>query len=100
MENPITYVFSVLGDAINGLFQVIVDFLNLLADIVPNPDPFPAMIEAMPEGSLYDFGFAAYWLDVFIGIDFMRDGLTVFFGMLIASLVFTMALQIVKLLKP
>lgn len=100
MENPITYVFSVLGDALNGLFQVVVDFFNLLVSVIPNPDPFPEMINNMPDGALYDFGFAAYWLDVFIGIEFMRNGLTVFFAMLIAALVFTFVFSTLKMLAP
>lgn len=98
--NPIEIAGQRLGDAINGIFQVVIDFLNLLADILPNPDPFPGMIEQIPDGQLYDFGFAAYWLDVIISIDFLWSAITVFYIAMAAGMAFAVAYWGIKAIKP
>lgn len=82
------YFAEAVGNALNGVFQAICDFLSLLSTIIPNPDPFPGMIENADTASLVDFGFAAYWLDQVVGIDFMRDALTIFYLMMAAGLTF------------
>lgn len=98
--NPIEIAGQRLGDALNGIFQVICDFLNLLASIIPNPDPFPGMIEQIPDGQLYDFGFAVYWIDVFISIDFLRSAITIFYIAMSAGIAFAVIYWGIKAVKP
>lgn len=81
-------VFTILGDALNGVFQVVVDFVNLIISLVPNPDPFPALIASMPDAWLYEYGFAVYWIDNLVGVSFMEDALNVWATMMVAGAVF------------
>ena len=90
-----------IGDALNGVFQVVCDFLNLLASILPNPDPFPAMIEnVQPAESWSVWGFAAYWLDQAVSVQFLRDGLTVWIGVMIVGMTFAIIYWGIKAVKP
>ena len=93
-------VWQSLGDALNGIFQVVCDFFNLLASIVPNPDPFPQMINNLPSDTLEPFGFSVYWMDKFIGLQFMRDVITVWMTMNVLGLTFAIIYWGVKLVKP
>lgn len=89
-----------LGDILGGIFQVICDFLNLLASIIPNPDPFPQLIEQTPDDVLLPFGFATYWLDAAIGLDYIDQVVTLWISMMIIGLTFAIVYWGIKVLKP
>lgn len=93
-------VWQALGDAVNGIIQVVVDFINLIIEILPNPDPFNEMIENMPDEAAFDLGFTRYWLDAFIGIDVATGMLAAFAAVMIAGAVFAVVYWIVKAIKP
>lgn len=96
----ITTVVSALGDAVNGVLQVITDFLNLVISVLPNPDPFPELIEGMPDSAAADMGFVRYWLDAFIGIDYATGVLMAWSAVMVAGAVFAVVYWVVKAIKP
>lgn len=81
-------VFELIGAALNGAIQVFTDFINLIIVSVPNPDPFPEVIENMPVDLVIDMGYVWYWLDCLVGIDGAVQLLDLFLVLWIASLVF------------
>lgn len=96
----VNYVFTKLGDVIGGVLQVIVDFFNVIIDALPNPDPFPAIIDSIGQQNASSFGFAGYWLDCSVGIDFASIVLTGWAALMIASAVFAVVYFVLKTVKP
>lgn len=94
------YVANALGDAVNGILQVITDFINLVISVVPNPDPFPQMIENMPDETALDMGMVWYWLDAFAGVDTSTAILAAWAGVMVLSGVFAVIYWVVKAIKP
>ena len=80
-------VAQALGDAVNGVLQVITDFINLIIDVVPNPDPFPEIIENLPESATANMGFAWYWIDTFCGVQVCTNILAAWAALMIARTV-------------
>lgn len=93
------FVFEVLGSAFNGALQVFTDFLNLVIDVIPNPDPFPAIIEAMDADVAVDKGFVLYWIDQYIGVNDMQMMLTTFSVLAVASLGFAIVYKVTGFIK-
>lgn len=93
-------VFQVLGDAVNGVLQVIADFINLIIDVLPNPDPFPDIIENMSVSTTADIGFAYYWLDAFVGVDYSTGLIIAWVTLMVASSVFAVVYWVIKAIKP
>lgn len=93
-------VFQVLGDAINGVLQVIADFINLIIEVIPNPDPFPEMIDEMSVSTTADIGFAHYWINSFIGVDYATGVIIAWAALMVASCVFAVIYWVVKAIKP
>lgn len=98
-NNPITYVFNLLGSIINGAIQVFTDFLNLIIDIVPNPDPFPEMIANMPDRVILDHGFFLYWVEQLIGVTEANMLIVNFMVLWVASLTFALVYKVSKFIK-
>lgn len=96
----LTPVVQFLGDAVNGVLQVIADFINLIINVLPNPDPFPEMIEGMGGNTAADLGFARYWLDAFIGVDVAVGMLAAWAAVMVAGAVFAVIYWVVKAIKP
>lgn len=96
----LTPVVQFLGDAVNGVLQVIADFINLIISIIPNPDPFPEMIDNLGGSTAADLGFARYWLDAFIGIDAAVIMLSAWAAVMVAGAVFAVIYWVVKAIKP
>lgn len=93
-------VATALGDALNGVLQVITDFLNLIISVLPNPDPFAGLIEQMEPETAADMGFAFYWLDAFIGVDAATGILAAWAAVMVASAGFAVVYWVVKAVKP
>lgn len=89
-----------IGQALNGAIQVLCDFLNLIASLVPNPDPFRQVVTNLGNEQLGDVGFYMYWLDCFIGVDRAAELLDMFFLLWTASLVFALIYRIGMMIKP
>lgn len=89
-----------LGDAVNGVLQVITDFINLIIEVVPNPDPFPEIIENLPESTTANMGFAWYWIDTFCGVQTCTTILAAWAALMVAGAVFTVVYWVVKAIKP
>lgn len=100
MDNPIMYVFNLLGAAINGILQVFTDFLNLIIEVIPNPDPFPEIIENLPEEVVLDSGFWLYWIDAFVGLTEANLLIIDFIALWVASLVFALVFKVGGMIKP
>lgn len=100
MDDFIGYVANALGNAVNGILQVITDFINLVISVVPNPDPFPEMIESMPDSAALDMGFVWYWLDAFAGVDVCTGILAAWAGVMVLSGVFAVIYWVIKAIKP
>lgn len=85
-----------LGDLLGGGLQVIADFINVIIGVLPNPDPFPAMIEEMAwvQGDVWSVSF--FWLDSAISIDFFVSVMLVYTGLLISSAVFALVWALIK----
>lgn len=98
--NPVQYVFSMLGAAINGLLQVFTDFLNLVIEIVPNPDPFPEMIQNLPSEVTLDAGLYLFWIDAFVGINEANTVIVTFITLWVVSLVFALIFKLAGMIKP
>lgn len=98
--DAITTVVQILGDAVNGVLQVVADFINLIISVLPNPDPFPEMIEQMGGATAADLGFARYWLDAFIGIDVAVGMLAAWAAVMVAGAVFAVVYWVVMSIKP
>lgn len=96
----IEIVFSLIGAAINGAIQVFTDFINLIIDILPNPDPFPEMIANMPDSVVLDTGFYLYWIDQFIGVTEAKMLIFNFMILWVASLTFAAVYKIASFIKP
>lgn len=96
----IGYIAQALGDAVNGVLQVITDFINLIIEVVPNPDPFPEIIEDLPDSAAADMGFTFYWADSFFGVDMCVNIISAWVAMMIASAVFAFIYWVVKAIKP
>lgn len=99
-NNPVMYVFNLLGAAINGILQVFTDFLNLVIEMVPNPDPFPEIINSLPEDVVLDSGFYLYWIDAFVGISEANLVIVNFVALWVASLVFALVFKVAGMIKP
>lgn len=93
-------VFQVLGNAVNGLLQVIADFVQLLADTLPNPDPFPQIVEELPVDALAGQYWAWHWVDVFVGVDYATGVIGAWAGLMVASVMFAVVYWVVKAVKP
>lgn len=93
-------VAQALGAAVNGVLQVITDFINLIINVVPNPDPFPEMIDNLPEQSAVDMGFVWYWLDAAVGVETTSTILGVWAALMIGASVFAVIYWVVKAVKP
>lgn len=98
--DPLQTVVQVLGSAVGGVLQVLADFINLIIEILPNPDPFPQMIEDMSVDTAANLGFARYWLDAFAGIEATSMMLGIWATLMIASAVFAVIYWVVKAIKP
>lgn len=96
----LTTVVQVLGNAVNGVLQVIADFLNLLITVLPNPDPFPEIIESLDTDTLADMGFASYWLDKFCPLEVAQWIVAGWLACLVASGLFAVVYWVVKAIKP
>lgn len=94
------WVADRLGDAVNGILQVVTDFLNLVIEVLPNPDPFPALIEQLPDSTASDMGFAWYWLDAFCGVEVSTTIIGIWVGLMIAGAAFAAVYWVVKAIKP
>lgn len=94
------YIFDFMGAALNGAMQVFADFINLIIDNVPNPDPFPGIIEQMPTEVLLDRGMWLYWIDQLIGVEVANGILTGFLAAWIVSLVFALIFKLIDFIKP
>lgn len=92
-------VFEMLGAALNGAIQVFTDFINLIIVTVPNPDPFPQVIEEMPVDLVIDMGYVWYWIDCFVGIDGAIQILDLFVVLWLASLTFAVIYKIAGFIK-
>lgn len=93
-------IAQVLGDAVNGVLQVVADFLNLVISIVPNPDPFPEIIEGMSADTGADMGFAVYWLNNAVDVNAVSALIAAWAGLMVASCVFAVIYWVVKSIKP
>lgn len=93
-------VAQLLGAAVNGVLQVITDFINLIIDVLPNPDPFPAMIEQLPTETAVDMGFVWYWLDALVGVETTTGILMAWAALMIGAAVFAVVYWVVKAIKP
>lgn len=94
--DALNYIFTVIGDAVNGALQVVTDFLNVLIEVVPNPDPFSEMIDSMPDSVAIDWGFALYWIDNFIGVNEAGAAITVYIAFLAFTAIFAFLYFMVK----
>lgn len=93
-------VAGLLGAAVNGILQVIADFINLIIDIIPNPDPFADMVDNLPESAAVDMGFVWYWIDALIGVDVSVGMIAAWAAVMIAGAVFAVVYWVVKAIKP
>ena len=82
------YVLEAIGTAINGALQVLVDVLNLIIQVVPNPDPFPELIANMPTEVAVDWGFTLYWIDTFIGVEEASIAIGTYISFLLFTAIF------------
>lgn len=94
------YVFDMIGAAVNGAMQVFTDFLNLVIEVVPNPDPFPEIIQNMPDEVVLDKGLYLYWLDAIVGVEQATIFLNMFITLWVASLAFALIFKVVSFIKP
>lgn len=94
------YVVQALGSAVNGVLQVITDFINLIIGILPNPDPFPAIIEGLDVGNVSGAGMAYYWLDAAVGVEFAVGVIGSWAALMVASSVFAVVYWVIKSVKP
>lgn len=95
----LNFVFTMIGAAINGAIQVFTDLLNLIIDVLPNPDPFPQIIEEMPSEVTIDKGFVLFWIDKLIGVNNAEMLLTTFTVLWLASLSFAVCYWVAKFIK-
>lgn len=93
-------IFQIIGQAFNGIAQAWASFIDMIVQLVPNPDPFPALIANISTGQMEEWGYAAYWLDRLIGVGFMRNALTVWCTMLVAGAAFAIIYWVIKAVKP
>lgn len=93
-------VWQALGNAVNGVLQVIADFINLIISIVPNPDPFPGIVEGLEVSDADWLGYVGYWLDAAIDITFASGVLSSWIALMIASSVFAVIFWVIKAIKP
>lgn len=94
------YVVQALGSAVNGVLQVIADFINLIISVLPNPDPFPAIVEELDVSNVGGVGMAHYWLDAFVGVDFAVGVIGAWATLMVASSVFAVVYWVIKSIKP
>lgn len=100
MNDALQYFFSVIGAAINGALQVFTDFINLVIEVVPNPDPFPEIIANMPNEVVLDTGLYLYWLDALVGVNEATAVISTFVGLWVMSLIFALVFKVVNFIKP
>lgn len=98
--DTLNYIFTVIGDAINGVLQVLVDFVNVIIEVVPNPDPFQEMIDNMPDSVAIDWGFALYWIDSFIGVEEAGIAIMTYLSLLAMTAIFAFLYFMIKVIKP
>lgn len=96
MGDFLGYVAEKLGDAVNGVVQVIVSFLNVVIEALPNPDPFPEIIQGMDVSDASGLGFGFYWIDAFFGVDTCTGLIAAWCGLMIASAIFAAVYYAVK----
>lgn len=94
--DALQYVATSLGDLVNGVMQTIVSFLNVVIEAIPNPDPFPQIIQNMDASTAGNMGFAFYWLDAFFGVNTCVSILAAWAGMMVASVVFAAVYMAIK----
>lgn len=94
------WIAQALGDAVNGILQVIADFINLIIDILPNPDPFPEIINGLTAETAANLGFARFWIDAFIGIDNALMIIGAWAVLMGGAAVFAVVYWVVKAIKP
>lgn len=62
--------FQVVMDALLFVLQTVFEFVASIFAMLPNPDPFPEMIQEMGFENVGDVGaFAFWWCDQFIDMD-------------------------------
>lgn len=93
------FLFTLIGSAINGAIQVFTDFINLIIEVLPNPDPFPEIIENMPDEVVIDKGFVLFWIDQYIGVTEAEMLITTFTVLWLASLAFAVVYKIAGFIK-
>lgn len=93
-------IAQALGNAINGVLQVVTDFLNLIISVLPNPDPFPEIIESMSADTAANMGFANYWLGALVDVNAAAGIISAWAGLMVASVVFAVVYWVVKAIKP
>lgn len=94
------YIFTAIGYAVNGVLQVLTDFINLIIEVVPNPDPFQQMIDEMPDSVAIDWGFPLYWIDAFIGVEEAGIAISTYIAMLTFTAIFAFLYFVIKAIKP
>lgn len=66
-----------VGDLFLQILTVVSDMITALVGMLPNPDPFPAILEEVSLESSDMMVIAYYWLDQFI----MADAVITMFGL-------------------
>lgn len=94
------YFFTSIGDAINGALQAIVGFLNVVIAALPNPDPFPTIIDSLDPDTAANLAFGYFWIDSFFGIDVCILILNLWISLMINAAIFAFVYFIVKVIKP
>lgn len=92
----LTNIAYSLGDLFGGALQVVTNILNFLIDVLPNPDPFPGMIEEISwvNGNVWSMGF--YWMDTIFDMNFLVQILLFYAGVMAISALFAFIWMLVR----
>lgn len=70
-----------IGKIFLDILTVISDTITTLLGMLPNPDPFPAIINNLRIEASNPFAIACFWLDQFLDLSLIISFLEAFFSM-------------------
>lgn len=93
-------VFWEIPNFFAGVSQAFTDSINALYSLIPNPDPFPAIIDNLDTSGNADIvGFVTFWLDTAYDIEFIQEMFGYWAEMMVVSVGIMVVWKIINLIR-
>lgn len=93
-------IFWEIPNFFAGVSQAFTDSIRALYDLIPNPDPFPKIIQSMNESTNLDVvGAVTFWLDTAYDIAFIQEMFAYWAEMMAIAVGIMLVWKIINLIR-